>query len=71
MNKIIVVTVREYNQNVKPDDNGFRCTFDTYDGREREYGYVASYKDSHFFARTKKDAIKRCLKGQSKSETNI
>ena len=57
---ITVMKVTEYNASVKPDYNFFRDTFKTQMGYDRLTGWVASYKNSHFWARTKKEAYKRC-----------
>ena len=58
---IKIIPVKEYNRSVKPDKNFFRSTFKTNMGYDREFGYVAFYNDSHFWARTKKEALKNII----------
>lgn len=59
---MIVQTVREYNRTVKPDQFFYRMTFKNIrTGEDKKTGYVASYKDSHFWAKTKKQAIQNLL----------
>ena len=57
---ITVMKVTEFNASRKPDKNGYRYTFETYRGFDRLTGWVASYKNCHFWARTKKEAYRKC-----------
>jgi hypothetical protein len=59
---IVILPVQEYNRTVKPDPNFFRHTFKTWLGNDRLTGYVSSYKDSHVWAKTKKESYNKLIK---------
>jgi len=66
--RIVVRTVIQYNQTVKPDANGFYAWFRNSWGMARRTGYVASCGDSHFWAPTKKGAMQRLLQSIANRE---
>jgi hypothetical protein len=57
--------VSEYNAEVRREKSDFGCYYNTFrntrTGGDRMTGYVASYKNCHYLAKTKRQALKNLM----------
>jgi len=61
-NDITVESVEDYNNKSWSEDGDMALIFLNREWEFRKFGYVASYKNCHYFSRTKKEALERLNK---------